>query len=488
EINLKKSLGLNAVLSGLQSLLNLIFPLITFPYASRVLSVSGMGKYNFAGSINGYFLLIAALGINTFAIREGAKFRDDREKISAFASKVFTINLISTLIAYILLGLTLLVTSNLKKYIIAILMYSIQIFCTTIGVNWIYTIFEEYAYITIRNIIFKIISVILLFAFVRHSGDYLNYVAITVFASAGSYILNYLYAKRFVDLKLNFNFNWKEYLQPIFIIFISTVAVQIYVNSDTTMIGFMQTNYVVGIYGVSVKIYAIIANLLWSVLLVTVPRLAMLMGKKHYREYFVLLRRVINTLILIVFPIMAGLFIFSNEAVVIVGDQKYLRATSSLRILCLALIFKLLGTVFNDCVLIPAKRENKLLISYVAAAVVNILLNFILIPILAENGAALTTLLAEFVSMAMNFYFSRDIVGDIIKEKAFIQNIVSVIGAVTLMCVVCLIGKNFIGNMILRLIITIPIAAVIYCIALFALKNSTFISLFNEVKSRLKLR
>lgn len=75
-----KSLGLNAIFNGLQSMLNMLFPLITFPYISRVLSVDGVGKYNFAGSINSYFLMIAALGISTFAVREGAKLRGDRKK------------------------------------------------------------------------------------------------------------------------------------------------------------------------------------------------------------------------------------------------------------------------------------------------------------------------------------------------------------------------------------------------------------------------
>jgi len=63
-------------------MLNMLFPLITFPYISRVLSVDGVGKYNFASSINSYFLMIAALGISTFAVREGAKLRDDRKKLA----------------------------------------------------------------------------------------------------------------------------------------------------------------------------------------------------------------------------------------------------------------------------------------------------------------------------------------------------------------------------------------------------------------------
>ena len=73
----KKSLGLNAFLNGLRSVLNLIFPLITFPYISRVLSVNGIGIYNFSNTYIGYFILIAGLGIATYAVREGAKYRDN---------------------------------------------------------------------------------------------------------------------------------------------------------------------------------------------------------------------------------------------------------------------------------------------------------------------------------------------------------------------------------------------------------------------------
>ena len=65
-----KSLGINAILNGLQSVLNLIFPLITFPYVSRILSVDGMGIYNFSNTYVGYFLLIAGLGINTYELKD----------------------------------------------------------------------------------------------------------------------------------------------------------------------------------------------------------------------------------------------------------------------------------------------------------------------------------------------------------------------------------------------------------------------------------
>ena len=222
-----KSMGLNAILNSLQSLLNLVFPLVTFPYISRTLSVDGVGKYNFANSIISYFILLAGLGISVFAVREGAKLRDNRKEFSLFASRIFTINIVSTAISYLALFLILILSTSLQKYNTAILIFSIQIFFTTLGVDWIYTIFEEYGYITARNIIFKIISALLLFIFVRHRDDYLNYIIISVVASTGSYLLNFFHSKKFCDIKLVFNFNWKNYLTPILTIFASTVAIKI---------------------------------------------------------------------------------------------------------------------------------------------------------------------------------------------------------------------------------------------------------------------
>mgnify|MGYP003494952074 FL=1 len=155
-MNKKISLSLNAFLNSLRSVLNLLFPLITFPYVARVLSVNGVGIYNFSNTYVSYFILIAGLGIATYAVREGAKYRDNEEKISQFASQIFTINIYSTIIAYVLLVGSLLIFKNLHNYISCILIFGLQIIFTTIGTEWIYIIYEDYLYITIRSILFKI--------------------------------------------------------------------------------------------------------------------------------------------------------------------------------------------------------------------------------------------------------------------------------------------------------------------------------------------
>ena len=109
----QKSIKLNAILNVMKTVFSLVFPLITFPYVTRMLQVEAMGKYDFSGSIISYFTLLAALGINIYAVREGAKYRNDKEKIDQFASEIFSINVYSTIASYILLFICLIFIQKL---------------------------------------------------------------------------------------------------------------------------------------------------------------------------------------------------------------------------------------------------------------------------------------------------------------------------------------------------------------------------------------
>lgn len=478
------SIKTNAILNGFRTVINLIFPLITFPYVSRTLSVSGMGKYNFSSSIISYFLLIAALGIDRYAVREGSKYRGNRKKISDFVSTVFTINIFSTIFAYIILFTCLLAIPKLHNYLICILIFSIQIIFTTIGTEWMYSIFEEYRYITIRSIVFKVISIFLLFLFVRKSSDYLAYAIVTVFATVGSNILNFIHAKKFCDIHLNFKFNWKNTLLPILIIFATNIAVQIYVNSDTTMLGFLKDDYTVGVYSVSTKIYSIVKSVLAAVMIVTIPRLSLYLGKHMNDEYDKLLYKVINVLIVFTLPVMVGLVMLSRNVILILSGQNYIRSTSSLQILCFGIVLSIFSSIFNQCVLIPYKREKFSLYSSVVSAIINIALNFILIPLMAEIGAAITTLVAEFLMMTMNYYSCRDITKKIFINKETKHNIYSVFIGLIIIVIDCFLVKKFFSNIWIQLILSVIVSSISYAVILFIFRNP----IAEVVKQKLKVK
>lgn len=476
----KKSLVLNAALNGLRNILNLIFPLITFPYVTRVLSVSGIGEYNFANSIVSYFLLLAGLGVSKYGVREGAKYRDDIEKESKFVSEVFTINMIATILAYILLAVVIVFSDQVNRYAITVIIFSLQIFFTTIGVEWLFSMYEEYAYITIRSIIFKIISVVLLFLFVRDKNDVGIYAAITVFSSVGSNILNYIRARKMVHIRFRFRFDWNKHLKSIMILFASSIAIQIYVNSGITILGFMKDTYTVGLYSVSSKIYTIVKNGLAAILIVTIPRLSMLWGKNLVREYKTLFKDIFNGLLLVMFPSMVGLIMLSKQVVLIISGEEYISAVSSLRILCLALICSIISWIFNDGVLIPTKREKYALYSTIISAILNIIASFLLIGRWGQDAAALAVLIAEAAGMIMNIYWSRDI----IKLKDILETHFGAIIGCIIIIVECALVNRYISGNIISTIVAIIVSVLTYTIMLIIFKDRFSQTFLNQLKFR----
>ena len=123
-----RSVKTNMLLNSIRGALGVLFPITTFPYVSRVLGVEVLGKYNFSQSVVSYFILIAGLGVTNYATRTGAQYRKDSEKYDIFASQVFSINVISTLISYLILIISILAIPKLQEYAILICILSTQIF------------------------------------------------------------------------------------------------------------------------------------------------------------------------------------------------------------------------------------------------------------------------------------------------------------------------------------------------------------------------
>lgn len=478
---MNKSLKTNAVLNTVKTVLSIVFPLITFPYISRVLQVEAIGVYNFSSSIISYFVLLAGLGIATYAIREGAHFRDNKENISRFVSEVFSINMLSTVISYILLFASLIVINKLHDYSLGILILSTEIIFTTIGVNWVCNIFEDFLFIAIQSIAVQFVSLILTLLFVKSPDDLYTYIGIVAFSKCASNVINFFYVrKRYCHFRILWHNNLKRHIKPILVIFSTSVAMTIYVSSDTTMLGFMTDDYQVGLYSTAVKIYSIVKNILAAALVVLVPRFSIILQNKNTEEANRLFSRVFNTLTLLIFPSTFGLFITSRDVIQLVGGERYLDGAISLQLLCCAIIFSLIATLYTSCVLIPKKKEKLVFRATAISALVNIGLNFIFIPWLGINGAAITTIIAEFIVCIMSIAYSRN---DIHLVNIY-KNLITVIIGSSSILVVGFVVQALFTNYIVRLILTIISSILLYIIILAISKNPVFVSILQRFKRK----
>lgn len=463
----------NALLTVFKTTLSLFVPLITFPYVSRVLQVDAIGKYNFSSSIVSYFVLLAGLGVGTYAIREGAKVRENKEKISQFVSEVFLINCISTILSYVLLALCLTSISKLHVYTLIIVILSAQILFTTYGRSWIYNIFEDFTYVTLVQVVFQILSIILLFLLVHKPEDVYCYAVVNVISSTGANILYGVHAKKYVELKPVKLESLKRHACPILIIFGTSIATTIYVNSDMTILGWLVDDRCVGLYSTAVKIYNIIKQIMVAVITVTVPRLTLYAGTNKFKPLFT---KVFNMLIFMTLPAMTGLLFMSDNAVTLIAGIDYAEAATALRWLSIALVCALFACLFGTSVLLPYNKEKIFLKSTVASAVVNIVMNFILIPIFKQNAAAFTTALSQGVAVAMCYHHSKEHIS--LKESW--HSVACTMAGCVGVAGVCVIIKSLKLGLILETVFAIVISVVIYALIQLGTKNAT---LYEIVKS-----
>lgn len=404
-IVMKRTIRVNAILNTIKQLMSIVFPIITIPYATRTLLPENFGKVNTGNSIISYISLLAGLGISTYAVREGALVRSDRKKLNSFSNQVFSINLISTVFAYAVLAMLILLVPHYYEYRYLLLIQGISVIFETLGADWINTIEEDFLYITVRYILMHLISIGLLFTFVKEPSDYLIYAAICLVTSAGAKFLNIFYIRRYVHLRFTFHIDWKKHLPSILILFGNAIAITVYVSSDITMLELFKGAQEVGVYSVSSKIYSVGKQILNAILVVSIPRLSMLIGAASKEAFCELGNKIFSALITLMLPFIAGLIVFREEAVFFVGGESYMSGTSSLLILSIAVAASLSATFYSACILMPLREEKSIFIGTTISAVINVVLNFAFIPLWGSNGAAITTLISEcFVAV---FYWYR---------------------------------------------------------------------------------
>ena len=463
------SLKRNALLNMMKQTCSVVFPIVTFPYVSRTLGASAYGQYSFSNSIANYFILLAALGISTYAVREGAKIRNNRELINDFVSEIFTINVISSILSLFLMVLSVFLFTKLRDYRLLICIQGLQIVLATIGIDWVNTIYEDYIYLTLRYIVFQVIGVFLIFLFVKSPADVFKYTLILVFVSGGGNILNVFYVKRYVRVKLSqLNSGLIRHIKPIFILFADSVAVTLYVNSDITMLGIWYSDDVVGIYSLASKLYNVIKMALNAVVVVATPRVAAV-SAQNLEENKNLLSKIFSAVMCIAFPASMGLMCIGKSVISLVGGTTYASGGLALSILAVSIVFAIMGAFFTSCVLIVCNQESKCLLATSVSAIINVSLNVILGPRYGIIGAAFTTVLSETLSCFMKLYFAkRNIDGNFFNDK----DLKAVLVGSGLVVLSCIALDNIKSMVLIKIIVQIVISMIVYAATLIVMQFS----------------
>jgi len=424
--SLKKNFLLNCLLTGS----SIIFPVITYPYVSRILLPSGMGIVSLAISIVAYFDLFAQLGIPTYGIRACARVRDSREKLSRTVHEILTINLITTLLSYLALIIAIFAVPKMREEKTLYFIVSSTMFLSAVGMEWLYKALEQYTYITLRSLCFKLIALVSMFLLIHKQSDYVYYGLISIFATSASNLLNLINARKLIDFKYLGDYHFSKHLKPVFVFFAMACATTIYTNLDTVMLGFVCNDSEVGIYHSAVKIKCVLVSVVTSLGAVLLPRVSSYMEKGNEIEFWRICKKSLNFVILLSVPLALYFMLFARPSVYLLSGGAFEGSIFPMRIIMPTLVFIGVTNVLGIQILVPMLKEHMVLSSAVVGAVVNLIANIALIPEYGAAGAALGTVLAEGAVLLVQYIALRKFSKDLFRNIQYLKIVFALLAGV----------------------------------------------------------
>ena len=158
-----KSLTVNVLMTTINQISSVLMPLVTFPYVSRILLPEGLGRVSFAQAVIAYFIMIGSLGIPLYGTREVAKVRNNIRNLTQLVVELFLLNGMMTLISLIAFGVFMSVSEKAATDPLLFWVCTFPMLLAPIGFNYLFSGLEEFSFIALRTIIFRIFTVFAIF-------------------------------------------------------------------------------------------------------------------------------------------------------------------------------------------------------------------------------------------------------------------------------------------------------------------------------------
>lgn len=400
-----KSIKVNFLYNAVLNVVNILFPIITIPYVSRILGVEQIGIFSFVTTVVSYFSLFAALGMPLYGTREIAKRIGNNMEVNNLFNELFSINIISSLICIALFLISLYVVPLFIENRNYLLISGISLYFCAFNIDWFYSGIENFKLITCRSIVVKLLMIVCLFLFVRDRSDLSIYILLNSLALLGNQVWNVLSLK-YSGFKIRLTFrSLKKHIHSLVVLLFSAIAMQIYLMIDTIMLGFMSNYTELGLYSSAVKSIRIIMPLTIALSVVLLPRLSYLKENGSKEETLDLLNKAFEIITLFSVPLVFFFFAVSDKFVPFFFGREYVGAIIPMKI-CSLLIWVGNMSYFSSVqILAMFSYENKFLLSTVVGMFINILGNLFLIPAYGAVGASVASVIGEISVASVAFFY-----------------------------------------------------------------------------------
>lgn len=444
-----------------------IFPLITFPYVSRVLGAEGIGNYQHAYSIIDYFCVFSVLGMGSLGIREIAKVKGDRASMSKVFSSLLVLNLITTFLAIAALVVLVHVIPSFQSHSKMLYIGIAKILCNTLLVEWFFKGIEDFRYITIRAVLVRCIYVISVFVFVRESSDYVTYFLLTTLTVVVNAIINIFYLHNHVDFSLS-KLELKPHVKPFVILGVYKILTAMYTSFNVMYLGAKQGDVEVGFYSTATKLYVLIMSVFTAFTGVMLPRMSSLIAEGKTKDFNRMTSKSIDFLLLFCLPIIMFSEAFAPSIIRLLAGPGFEGAIMPMRIVMPLMLVIGYEQIVILQMLMPLQKDGAILTNSIVGAGIGLLLNIVLVPFLASVGSAIAWCGSEIAVLLSAQYFLTKYTGYQFPYKKVFLSVIAAMPALA----VCLILDTLIPNWVLSMIIGLfVVGGYCICVEYYVMKN-----------------
>lgn len=404
-----QSVKVNYILNLINTGTQMLFPLITFPYVCRVIEADGIGQINFFQSIISYISLFTCLGIPMYAIREIARDRSDVVQMNRTAMEILLLHSMLTLVGYAIVAILCLTVPQIQVNIPLFLILSLTIFFTAIGCEWFYQGIEDFKYITIRGLIIKTVSVVLLFIFVKSKTDLLYYGCYTVFGVLGGNIFNFFRLRKYIHREniIFSELHIKRHIKPVLKVFSFSVVTSIYLQLNTVLLGFLKNALAVGYFASATKVMQMLLTMSACLGSVMMPRASHLIAENKEDEFNRLIQKSYDFTLAIALPMTIGLIFCAPSLITALCGVKFEHSILPSQIIAPIILMVAISNVFGIQVLFPKGKINIVTLCCGIGAVADLILNLCLIPFFSYIGTSIAYLGAEVATTVSMYFIGR---------------------------------------------------------------------------------
>jgi O-antigen/teichoic acid export membrane protein len=476
--DLKNKFVYQLLLSATQVLL----PLVSYPYISRILGPANLGKVNYVDFIAQVCMIVAAFGIPFYAVREIAKLRDDAVKKAVFIQEMAILHTIfALLISFVYVLLTYQQwQQSMGLYILALA----NILLSSITFEWYLQGTEAFSFAAIRTIVVRLLMLVSFFILIKNTSDYSLYMGVF---TGGYFLLALLNCfKVFSDNHFTKQpLQFKKHLQPLWHFFLTSSAISIYIFFDTIILQHITHNEaIVGYYTTVVKLVKVCLAGLLVIGTVLMPRLSYL---AEIGSTIAIARHINKSLLFICtlgIPVCTGLYLLAPEIIEVLTGTAFKPAIPLMQLIAFLPLAIGLSNIFAFQILVPFNKERKFLTAAITGCIVSLSLNFLLIPYISAAGAAWANMITEIVVTIITGWYAYQI----IQFKISASILLKTFFVCLLFIPLCIFCRSVFASPLSILLGGMASCAMLYCLVqIFIFKNEALIEIKNYALSMVKL-